>query len=381
MKIAVNAMVIDDKKAGVGNYAYNLVNALYNHDNEIKQYEINVFAQQDFWKKKDSRQVKTKAIKNISTNYKRIIFEQLFLPFRYKYGRYDIVHCLDYQSPFFHLKNKHIITVHDLSYYLFDNVFTTGQRNFKKINARWGIKRAEAIITDANSTKRDILRLFPGIDEEKIKVIYLGVNPIFKEEITLKEIEKVKREYKITGDYILYVGTLEPRKNIKVLIESFNQVIKKLDKSIKLVIAGKKGWMYDELFKKIEEYKLIDRIIFTGYVPDDKLPALYKGAKIFVYPSLYEGFGLPPLEAMSCGTPVITSNTSSLPEVVGDAGYLFDPNNAQELTDKILLLLNNEALRQEFINKGKKRSALFDWDKTAAETLKVYEKIKEKFTG
>ena len=183
-----------------------------------------------------------------------------------------------------------------------------------------------------------------------------------------------KKKHDITFPFILYLGTLEPRKNLKSLILAYNEIKKKFPE-YKLIIGGAKGWGYKNIFQIIDNLGIDKDIIFTGYIPEKDLPSLYNSAELFVYPSFYEGFGLPPLEAMACGTPVITSNTSSLPEVVGNAGIMVDPNNVNQLADAMYKVLTDDNLRRDMIKKGLKRAKMFSWKKTAKETLKVYEEV------
>lgn len=377
MKVAINSLVIDEKKTGVGNYAYNLVSTLLQQDVNIG-YNIDVFAQKNFWQKNQkqnlNQNINIKVSKSLKSNYCRILYEQLILPIKYIYGQYDIIHLLDYQSPFLHLNKNYIISIHDLSFFLFTNTFSKGQRIYKQVNTNYGLKNAKGIITISKSTKEDILTIFPYIDERKIEIIPLAVNSIFKRKIYEDEIIETKQRFNINGEYILFVGTLEPRKNIFTIINSFRKILYYYP-NIKLVIVGKKGWLYQEILKKVRNERLQGNVIFTDYVKDEYLPALYKGAKAFLFPSLYEGFGIPVLEAMTVGCPVITSNLSSLPEVAGNAGILINPLDEEEIADSILILLNNEDKRKELIINGKKRAESFSWEKTAEKTIKVYEKI------
>ena len=188
-------------------------------------------------------------------------------------------------------------------------------------------------------------------------------------------VDKVKARYKINRDYILFVGTLEPRKNITNIIRAYNMLPHHLKYNHLLVICGKKGWYYEEIFRTVEELNLEDNVIFTGYVPDKDVPLLMNGAKVFVYPSFYEGFGLPPLEAMACGTPVISSNVSSIPEVVGNAGILVNPNNVEELSDAIVRVVSNEELRAQLSEKGLRQANKFSWRATVEKTVEVYNRV------
>jgi glycosyltransferase involved in cell wall biosynthesis len=228
------------------------------------------------------------------------------------------------------------------------------------------------VIVPSQSTKTDVMRLY-GVNPEKIAVIYEGYDEeVYKPQDNLAPIEEVKREYNISGKYILYVGTLEPRKNIPRLVEAFHS-LKKGEVEHKLVVAGKLGWLYKDIFTTVTKLNLENEVIFTGYIPQKELPILMGGAEVFAYPSLYEGFGLPPLEAMACGTPVIASNTSSLPEVIGDAGILVDPYNSKEIAQAMYRLISDEGLRQQMHQRGLNRAKMFSWEKTAQQTLKVFE--------
>ena len=234
------------------------------------------------------------------------------------------------------------------------------------------IKSADKIIAISHHTKNDIIQHFK-IPEDKIKVIHLAANKNYKP-LQGDKINKIKQKYDLNCPFILYVGGLAPNKNVKRLIQAFYK-LKKQGINHKLILTGVKRWKYKSIFETIEKLNLQKDVIFTGYVPDEDLPALYNAADLFVYPSLYEGFGLPPLEAMACGTPVITSNTSSLPEVVGDAGIMVNPYDVDELANKMYEVLTNDGLGEELSKKGLERAKLFSWKKCAEEHLKVYEEV------
>jgi len=209
---------------------------------------------------------------------------------------------------------------------------------------------------------------YPGMDKK------LATLKILK---NMENTEKIKKKYGIEGDYVLYVGTLQPRKNLVRLIEAFNITIKHYNnKTIKLVIAGKKGWMYEEIFEKVKTLGLEKEVIFTGYVADEELPVLYKGAKCFVLVSLYEGFGFPVLEALSFGVPVVVSNVSSLPEIAGNVGVLVDPYDVKDIAQGITKVLRYSNIeRQSMIEKGLKQAKKFSWEKCAKETLEVLTEV------
>jgi glycosyltransferase involved in cell wall biosynthesis len=295
---------------------------------------------------------------------------------------------------------KRVITFHDLSFKHHHQFFSSSRKlwhflTFPKFQAR----KADKIITDSQSTKEDLIKIY-GINPEKIKVIYLGISEDF---IPLKkdnpELEKVKKKYSLSKNFILYFGTIEPRKNLISVIKAFELakerflnpdsetnwrgfegivIGKKKDafSDLKLVIAGARGWLYRGIFRAVKSSRYKKDIIFTGLIEDEDKPYLYNLAKAFVYPSFFEGFGFPPLEAMACGIPTIVSNASSLSEVVGDGAIMIDPYNADELAYAIKKVLEVEDLRENLIKRGLKQAKKFDWDKTAEEVLEVFKKLK-----
>jgi glycosyltransferase involved in cell wall biosynthesis len=234
--------------------------------------------------------------------------------------------------------------------------------------------KAQKIIAISYNTKKDIMSLLQ-IPEEKIVVIHSAVGKEFhkiKDEGKLKEI---KRKYQTGEKFILDVGTLEPRKNLTFLVKAYNLALKSGKINHNLVLTGKKGWYYESLFELIRKLKLENKVILPGYVPDEDLPYLYNAADLFCFPSLYEGFGFPPLEALSCGTPVVAANNSSIPEVVSGAGILLDIVDEKIWAENIVKVLSNRALQDELKQKGLEQAKKFSWEKTAKETIKVYEEV------
>jgi len=260
-----------------------------------------------------------------------------------------------------------VVTIHDVAYLHFPEEFLKKDLYQLRNWTLYSLKNASKIISVSKTTKKDVMNYY-HIPQEKIEVIYNG----FEKEFEEHNVESVGETMipKITSPYILYVGTIQPRKNIITLIRAIT-LLNKTHPDFKLVITGKKGWLFDQIFKEARDLYLENKIIFTGYVNEEELVYLYKGAFCFVLPSFYEGFGIPLLEAMSFDCPVISSFSSSLPEVGGEAALYFDPNNYKELADKILMLNSDKTLRQELIIKGKKRTQQFSWSTCAKETLKV----------
>jgi glycosyltransferase involved in cell wall biosynthesis len=235
---------------------------------------------------------------------------------------------------------------------------------------------ASLIIAPSEWTRREIVEQL-RVSPEKIRVVYEAAREGMKP-APPHLCQDVLDKYQIRHPYLLYVGTIEPRKNLMTLIRAYDELLRTTTLRPQLVLCGPRGWLCDEVFKLIEDLKLQDQIRFTGYVDDADLPALYSSAEAFVYPSFYEGFGLPPLEAMACGAPVITSDVSSLPEVVGKAGLTHAPNDARALTEAMAKLLGDETTREHFRREGMKQAAKFSWERAARETQSIYNEVSRK---
>ena len=271
-----------------------------------------------------------------------------------------------------------VLGIMDLSFLFFPDMFRSRDLFKLKQWTMYSVKKAKRIIAISQSTKNDILKKY-HISPDKVTVIYPGITnyEITKLNTTYS---KIAQKFGIVGDYILYVGTLQPRKNIVRLIEAFELVSKRQTANgkrlLQLVIVGKKGWLYDTIFAKVKDLGIEDRVIFTGFVPDEELPVLYAHATCFCLVSLYEGFGFPVLEAMKEGTPVVASNVSSLPELVADAGILVNPEDVTDIAHGIIDVLKmKDEDRMKLITRGKKQAAKFTWGKTARETLNVLEEV------
>jgi glycosyltransferase involved in cell wall biosynthesis len=277
-------------------------------------------------------------------------------------GKVDLFHTSNWAQP--PAKAKKVTTVHDLVPILYtEHLVPKIVQNFNN-NIKWIKKECERIIAVSESTKADLINQI-GISGDQIDVVYSGVSNKFKPVTNALQIEKVKKKYGIEKDYFLTVGTLEPRKNIDKVVEAFEKIN---NKDLSLVIAGKYGWGQRQAEDR-------DRIITTGFVSDEDLPALYSGSKAFIYVSLYEGFGLPVLEAMGCGCPVVTSNVSSLPEVAGGAALLVNPNSAKEIVAAVNKIVEDKELRKKLSKQSLLQAEKFSWKTTAEKTLEVYNKV------
>ncbi len=269
---------------------------------------------------------------------------------------------------------KKVVTFHDLSFVRYPEFFSLKRRLWHKfINPRKLAQEADRIIAVSESTKQDLVELYK-IKPEKINIVYSGIGKKFKVKSSKLKVQKIKKKYRLPDKFILFLGTIEPRKNLIGLIRAYELLRGKTHKLTnsqihKLIIAGTKGWLYEDIFKIARQSKYSKDIIFTGFIEDEDKPYLYNLASLFVYPSFYEGFGFPPLEAMACGLPTITSNVSSLPEIVGDAGIMVDPYKPGELALAMEMILSDGELRQRLSEKGIEQAKKFSWKESAKSTL------------
>ncbi len=272
------------------------------------------------------------------------------------------------------LAPRSVITIHDLGFLHQPETHTRGQRLYHHLFTRLSARRATHIIAISEATKCDLQRYY-GIPDGKISVIYLGVHPRFKPVADQAVLHQVMQRYGILPPYLLFVSTIQPRKNIVRLIEAFARARATINDRVILVLAGKRGWLVDQIERHAAELGIANAVRFTGYVADQDLPALLSGALAYIMPSLYEGFGMTVLEAQACGTPVLASNVSSLPEVTGDAALLVDPYNVDSIADGIVRLVQDEALRADLRKRGLQHVAGWTWERTARQTLAVLEQV------
>lgn len=263
------------------------------------------------------------------------------------------------------------IAIMDLSYIHFPHLFNKKDLYQLQHWTKYSAKNAQMIFTISEASKRDIMHIYQ-VPQDQIVVTYPGIKKAHS--LSGVSMDVLKNTYHISGDYILFVGTLQPRKNIERLIEAFSQVVTS-HPNLSLVVIGKHGWQFEDILKAPKKYGIEEKVHFLSFVPDKDLALFYKYALCYVLPSLYEGFGLPVLEAMSYDCPVITSNVSSLPEAAGEAAVYVDPKNVADIAMKITEVVDNPALRKELIEKGKKQIKKFSWEKTAKETLSILETV------
>ncbi len=303
----------------------------------------------------------------------RILWEQMLQPLALKMEKIDLLHSLAFAIPLAS-SCPAVVTVYDLSFFLYPEGFKPFKRLYLRLFTRLSVQRAKGIIAISENTRQDVARLLQ-VPVHKIGIAYPGVDESYHP-LPPEEIESFRQRRGLPRRMILFVGTLEPRKNLVHLLEVYKHLVSQTSKGEnerpKLVIVGAKGWFYEEIFARVETLNLKDQVILAGHVPNQELPWWYNAAEVFVYPSLYEGFGLPPLEAMACGTPVVVADTSSLPEVVGQAGLIAPPQDVDAWVEAIRRMLDDEVLRQTIRQRGLSQAARFSWTKTAHQTVGAY---------
>ncbi len=302
----------------------------------------------------------------------RILWEQFVQPVALARERIELLHALAFAGPAA-ISIPWVVTVYDLSFRLYPQSFKTANRIYLNWAVSNAVRRANQIIAISESTRRDLVRLF-GAPSDKITVIHCGLDPAMAPPAPA-QVETFRAQRGLPDRFILHVGTLEPRKNIPRLIHAFAAAKRAAHLPHRLVLVGARGWKYAAVDAAIAEENLAGDVIFAGYVPQDELPCWYRAADLFVYPSLYEGFGLPPLDAMAAGAPVITSNASSLPEVVGSAALVVPPEDTAGLAEAIVRVTTDRALREQMLSHGLEQAAKFSWTRAARETIGVYRTV------
>ncbi|HEY74580.1 MAG TPA: glycosyltransferase family 4 protein [Thermoflexia bacterium] len=300
----------------------------------------------------------------------RVAWEQVVQPWALRRARVDLFHGPVFVGPLL-TPCPTVVTIHDLSFLRYPHFFRPANRLYLRTFTRASARRASRIIAVSNHAAEETVRLL-GVDRRKIDVVYHGVDPALRP-LSPEEVEAFRRREGLPERFVLYVGTLEPRKNLIRLVEAFALLRPAtLRPETHLILAGARGWYFQDLFARVEQLGLKDRVIFPGYIPGDRLVYWYNAATGFAYPSLYEGFGMPVVEAQACGTPVLTSNRSALPEAAGEGALLVDPEDVEAIAEGLRRLLMDEPLRAELRQRGLDHAARFTWEKTAAETVTVY---------
>lgn len=379
MKITFDAVpIIADKITGIGWCEVGqtqTIARLFPND----KYEYSFFTSG-----KSSRIEKARSFAkdNITLNYSdfsgylyRAVSTFLPVPYSFFFGKdSDVTHFFNYIVPPF-VHGKKVVTVHDMVYKAFPETVRGRTRLMLETGLKKSMKRADIIVTDSEFSKREIIKYFPE-HSGKIRVVPCGVDcKRFRPCANPETIAEVKKSLDIDGEYFLYVGTIEPRKNLVRLIRAYKVFTKHIKNPPKLVLAGAKGWLCDDIYALVRKLGIDNQVIFTKYVPSEDMTPLICGAMAFVFPSLYEGFGMPPLEAMACGVPVLTSGEASLPEVVGDCAVICDAYSVKSIAKGLYRLYKNPDLRKELSRRGHERAGLFTWENSAKKLHAIYREL------
>jgi glycosyltransferase involved in cell wall biosynthesis len=287
--------------------------------------------------------------------------------------RLDVMHSPDFIPPLFGAK-KRVITVHDLNFLYYPEFLTKESRRYYTGQIAWAVREADHISADSHATRHDLIEQL-SVPPDKVTTIHLAANTVYTEDYAEACIDKTLEQYNLSPGYILFVGTLEPRKNLPTLIRAYHALRASEGYDGPLVLVGGSGWIFDEVADTIEALDLGGTVRHLQTVTDEQLAHLYSAASLLALPAFYEGFGLPALEAMHCGCPVIVSNRASLPEVVGDAGLLLNPESVDEWAEAMARVLTDGELRQKMISKGRAQAQRFSWEQTARATLQLYQQV------
>ena len=372
VRVGINAHLLSGqtgyRQAGIHHYIKQLLNHLPISD-DLQYF---VFTSRGGKDHLDIGRIPRETRLNTENPLTRIIWEQLVWPIESAYSRLDMLHSMAFVTPLWRTVSKTIVTVFDLSFIHHPERYSPLKRLYLQTQTRRSCRQATTVIAISESGRQDIHKLF-GVPLERIEVVYPGVDPIFQP-ASAEAIAQFKKEKQLDRPYILHVGTLQPRKNIPMLIEAFAQL---RHPSMELILVGGKGWLYDEIYARVEQHGLKNHVRFMGYVPDTELPLWYNGATALVFPSVYEGFGMPVTQAMACGTPVITSNTSSLPEVVGNAGMMFNPHDSAELVSCLDRIINDSQFASQLKTQGFEQVRQFSWTHSGTKMAQCYRQMSQ----
>ena len=373
MTIAFNGLMLSGQWSGIGTYAYNLMKTLWDID-QTNNYigwipEASPFCDL-------SRQANVTLHRTpVSTQHmvRHFLWEQTQLPFALRQTQTDMFFSPSYTLPVLRIsRSAYVVTVHDL---ILHHCPKTKKRLFNlymQMSMRQIVRSSDLIIVDSDQTRRDLIDIY-HIAEDRLVTIHLAASDFFAQPVPDDTLHNVQTRYDLGDTAILAVGDIEPRKNVTTLIKAVSMLKERGMKDLQLVLVGKHRRGMDTLYKQIADHNLKKETILTGYISQEDLSALYRLARVFVYPSLYEGFGIPPLEAMLAGTPVVASNTSSVPEAVGKAGILVDPANPKQMADGIEEILVDDATARKLTQLGYQQARQFSWEKTARRTLQVFQ--------
>jgi glycosyltransferase involved in cell wall biosynthesis len=371
MRIGIDAHAIGAQQGGNETYITNLIKSLAEIDGDnlytIYLADAGAAAQ---WRESFTSRYKNFSLRLLPPPTP-LVRVPVYLTYELFRRPVDVLH-VQYTAPPF-CRVPVVVTIHDLAFERMPETFTRRGSFQLKLTVRRTAKKAARVATVSEYSRQDLLDIYK-LPPEKVVVTYNGVESSFTPRPSVpNEAEEVRRRFGVSRDFLLAVGSLQPRKNLVRLVRAYARLrSERQDFKDQLVIVGRKLWLASEIFDEVKRHRWADDVILTGYVADEDLPALYRAARAFVYPSLFEGFGLPPLEAMACGTPVVTSDVSSLPEITGDAALLIDPNDEGALANALIEVVNNDRLRAELREKGIAQAEKFTWRDAAEKTLRLY---------
>jgi len=365
--VAIDARKLHDY--GIGTYVRNLIGELGRQDDTAEYVVLCQPGDADYVRSLGPR---FDALVERAGNYS--VREQMSVPLALARAKVDLFHAPHYVvSPL--TRCPYVVTIHDCIHLRFPQYLPSRAAHFyARTMMTMAARRAERILTVSQASKDDILH-YLGVPASKVEVIYNALDARLAAEPTAEEVARVRERYQLTAPFILYAGNIKPHKNVDRLIEAYSVLRRRGVDGVKLLIIGDEISKYPNLRRLVHRFQLHKHVRFLGFVPDAMLAVLYRLAGVFVFPSLHEGFGLPPLEAMAAGAPVITSNVSSLPEVVGDAAILIDPMDAGAIADAMARVLGDDELRQELIRRGRERVKSFSWERSVARVRQVYDEI------
>ncbi len=373
MKICYDARAILNQKTGLGNYAFSLLKSLLAIDKD-NLYKVLVYDGLD--NNHPIYQLNQANLIVESVNIPPVsISQQLLIPKLLKKEKPDIYHYPNWDVPVFQNVNT-VFTIHDLTYLLHKNVYVKYnilKRLYTYFNIFGGVKKAKKIIVVSQNTKKDLKNLF-RVPERKINVVYEAFESQFTQKVSEEKKDRVLKSFNIFGRYFLFVGERRPHKNLPLIIKAFHK-FDQINSNYNLVIVGKPYADYNEDVNVVKQLNLEEKVKFLNYVDNEYVHVFYQSAEALIFVSLYEGFGIPILEAMSSGTPVITSNVSSMPEIAGEAAIRVDPFSSDEISMAMIKIVNESQLRKDLVEKGYQRVKQFSWEKTAQETLKIYQSV------
>lgn len=371
MKVGIDSRLPYYQMGGISQYVIYLLQALAEIDKESR-YTV-------YHSRKDSKSYLPASARNFRRG-------KLYTPSHHRLERWalgvelllhnhDLFHSPDFIPPAFGAR-KRIITVHDLNFLHYPEFLTTESRRYYLNQIKWAVGEANHIIADSNSTRKDLVDIL-GVSEELVTTVYLAANPVYQGTRMPDEIETVLNRFELPDGFLLFVGTISPRKNVQMILSAYETLLTASRVNVPLVLVGASGWLSKDVFQEIDRQKIRSNVHHLDNVSDYELSCLYAAAGVLILPSYYEGFGLPALEAMHCGCPVITSNRGSLPEIVGEAGPLLDPDDVDAWIESIELILKDDSLREKAKGIGHLQANKFTWHRTAKETLEIYRQVVE----